>query len=72
MESNSSIAETLKTIQENIQAAVKESKFHQTVRLVAASKFKNVEHILEAYNAGIRDFGENYVDEMLEKSPQVK
>jgi len=72
MESNSHIATTLKTIQDNIQAALKESKFSQNVRIVGASKFKTVEHILEAYNCGIKDFGENYVEEMVEKAAQVK
>jgi uncharacterized pyridoxal phosphate-containing UPF0001 family protein len=31
------------------------------VRLVAVSKTKPVEALQEAYNAGQRDFGENYV-----------
>jgi PLP dependent protein len=36
-------------------------------RLVAVSKTKSVEEILELYNLGQRDFGENYVQELLEK-----
>jgi pyridoxal phosphate enzyme (YggS family) len=39
----------------------------ETVRLVAVSKTKPVEAIREAYAAGQRDFGENYVQEMAEK-----
>ena len=35
--------------------------------LVAVSKFKSVENILEAYEAGCRDFGENYVQELVDK-----
>ena len=35
--------------------------------LVAVSKTKSNEMILEAYNLGIRDFGENYVQELIKK-----
>ena len=37
-------------------------------RLVAVSKTKPVEMIIEAYEAGHRDFGENYIQEIDEKS----
>lgn len=40
-------------------------------RLVAVSKTKPVSAIQEAYDAGHRDFGENYVQEMVEKAPQL-
>ncbi|HXB29625.1 MAG TPA: YggS family pyridoxal phosphate-dependent enzyme [Puia sp.] len=36
-------------------------------RLVAVSKTKSVEEIRELYNQGQRDFGENYVQELMEK-----
>ena len=35
--------------------------------LVAVSKTKSIEEILDAYNLGIRDFGENYVQELISK-----
>ena len=35
------------------------------------SKTKPVEAILNAYDAGQKTFGENYVDELVEKCPQV-
>ena len=35
--------------------------------IIAVSKTKPVEDILEAYEMGIRDFGENYVQELVEK-----
>ena len=35
--------------------------------LVAVSKTKTNEDIMEAYNLGIRDFGENYVQELITK-----
>ena len=40
-----------------------------TVQLVAVSKFKPVEDILEAYQAGQRDFGENRPQELAAKAP---
>jgi len=39
-----------------------------TVRLVAVSKFKPAEAVRAAYDCGQRDFGENYVQEVVEKS----
>src|SRR5258708_11789601 len=40
-------------------------------RLVAVSKTKSVEDILTLYRLGQRDFGENYVQELLEKQPRL-
>jgi pyridoxal phosphate enzyme (YggS family) len=41
------------------------------VTLIAVSKTKPVSDILEAYNAGQRHFGENKVQEMMDKYPQL-
>jgi pyridoxal phosphate enzyme (YggS family) len=41
------------------------------VTLVAVSKTKPVSDLMEAYNAGQRIFGENYVQELVEKQPQL-
>ena len=41
------------------------------VTLVAVSKTRSVAEILELYNAGQRDFGENYVQELVEKASQL-
>ena len=43
----------------------------KNVTLVAVSKTKPVEDILELYNLGQRDFGENYVQELIEKEKQL-
>jgi hypothetical protein len=45
------------------------SQIPSGVTLVAVSKTHSVEDILEAYNAGIRDFAENKVQELLAKQP---
>jgi pyridoxal phosphate enzyme (YggS family) len=42
-----------------------------SVTLVAVSKTKPVTDIRALYDAGQRDFGENYVQELLEKAPQL-
>lgn len=41
------------------------------VRLVAVSKTKPISDLQEAYEAGVRDFGENKVQEMCEKKPHL-
>jgi len=43
----------------------------KNVTLVAVSKTKPVEDILKLYNLGQRDFGENYVQELVEKYEQL-
>lgn len=41
------------------------------VTLVAVSKTKPVEMLMEAYNAGFKRFGENYVQELTDKHEQM-
>jgi len=41
------------------------------VTLVAVSKTKSVEEILDLYHLGHKDFGENYVQEMAEKAARL-
>lgn len=43
----------------------------ENVQLVAVSKTKPVDDIKALYNAGQRDFGENYVQEITEKQPAL-
>ena len=43
----------------------------EEVTLIAVSKTKPVEMIREAYEAGVRDFGENKVQELMDKIPQL-
>lgn len=47
------------------------SELPEGVRLVAVSKFKPAADIREAYEAGQRDFGENYVQELVNKSEEL-
>lgn len=43
----------------------------KNITLVAVSKTKSVEAIKELYDLGQRDFGENYVQELVEKQQQL-
>ncbi|OQX98953.1 MAG: YggS family pyridoxal phosphate enzyme [Bacteroidetes bacterium 4572_128] len=44
-----------------------QNKFSKKIKLVAVSKTKSNEMILEAYNSGQRDFGENKIQELKKK-----
>jgi pyridoxal phosphate enzyme (YggS family) len=46
-------------------------KLPNNVKLIAVSKTKSVADILQVYNQGLRDFGENYLQESLIKIPQL-
>ena len=66
------IRENLNTVQENIRHACKRvGRPPEDVTLIAVSKTKPVEMIMEAYEAGNRDFGENKVQELMDKIPQL-
>ena len=56
-------------IKENI--AHLKSQIPLSVTLVAVSKTKPKELILEAYTAGQKDFGENYVQELVDKEKEL-
>lgn len=57
------------SISENIKHIKAQLPKHVT--LIAVSKTKPNEMLLEAYNAGQRDFGENYVQELVDKEAQL-
>lgn len=61
------IKENLNEVLSIIEDAKKGSPYHQDVTLVAVSKTHPAEDIQEAYDAGIRDFGENKVQELMSK-----
>src|SRR5687768_4418045 len=65
-----SIAENLEELRSRISGACRaHGRSPQTVRLVAVSKTFPPASIAEAWAAGQRDFGENYLQEALEKQP---
>ncbi len=69
---SSSIASNLERIRERIaRAAVRSDRRPEEVVLVAAAKTQPVEAIREAYDAGVRAFGENRVQEWEAKQPAL-
>lgn len=62
------VKENLKEVNNRILAACKRAgRNPEEVTLIAVSKTKPASMISEAYSAGIRDFGENKVQELCEK-----
>jgi pyridoxal phosphate enzyme (YggS family) len=68
----SSVAEGLARVRERIARAASAAQRDPTeVRLVAVSKTKPSSAIREAYEAGQRDFGENYAQELAQKADEL-
>jgi len=64
--------ESIKDNIKKVQSKINSSKKNKDVKLVAVSKKKSWQEILEAYENGISDFGENYLQESLEKITRLK
>ena len=68
----STIAENIAKVGERIRAAAQASgRDLDHIGLLAVSKTKPAVAVREAYAAGIRDFGENYLQEALEKQAEL-
>lgn len=66
------VEENLIQVRENIKkACVRAGRNPEEVTLIAVSKTKPVCKIEEAYAAHCRDFGENKVQEIMDKEPQL-
>lgn len=66
------VADNLEKVKENIaEACRKAGRDPGEVTLIAVSKTKPVELLREAYDAGARCFGENKVQEIMDKYPQL-
>lgn len=62
------IKENIQEVKKHIDnAIVKGNRDPQDVTLIAVSKTKPADMLKEAYDAGMRDFGENKVQEIMEK-----
>ena len=67
-----SVAENIKNVRERLNAAcLRAGRDPKEVTLISVSKTKPVSMLMEAYEAGERDFGENKVQEITEKRPQI-
>lgn len=66
------LCENLKKVEDNVDAAFRKAgRSRDEVTLIAVSKTKPVEMLSTIYNQGIRDFGENKVQEMCDKMEQL-
>jgi pyridoxal phosphate enzyme (YggS family) len=72
MLSDNDIATRLQTVRERIDAATRRSRRDaSSIRLVLASKMQPASAIRAAWQAGARDFGENYVQEAVSKRAEL-
>ncbi|MGH8332730.1 MAG: YggS family pyridoxal phosphate-dependent enzyme [Pseudomonas sp.] len=68
----STIADNILQVSSRIQAATQAAHRNEhSVQLLAVSKTKPAEALREAYAAGLRDFGENYLQEALSKQLEL-
>ena len=66
------ITENLEQVRKNIEEACRAvNRDPGEVTLISVSKTKPVSMLQEAYDAGSRDFGENKVQEIMDKYPQL-
>ncbi len=66
------IKENINVVKDNIEKAChKTGRNVSDVNLIAVSKTKPIEALMEAYDAGCRDFGENKVQELTYKYEQL-
>jgi len=69
---NVMIKENLQSVETRIQAACERAgRKREEVTLLSVSKTKPVELLQEAYDCGIREFGENKVQEICDKMPKL-
>ncbi|MCX4026677.1 YggS family pyridoxal phosphate-dependent enzyme [Endozoicomonas sp. SM1973] len=66
------IANNLDSVRQQIAKAAATSSYKQQVKLLAVSKTKPAELIRSAYEAGQTEFGENYLQEALDKQKHLQ
>jgi pyridoxal phosphate enzyme (YggS family) len=66
------VSDNLKAVEERIQAACdRAGRERSSVKLLCVTKTKPIELLQEAYDAGQREFGENKVQEIVWKRPEL-
>ena len=65
------LPERVAEIRGRVDAAVQRGGHGQAVRLIAVTKMHGADAVDAAWDAGVRDVGENKVQEALDKQPQV-
>ncbi len=62
------LEEQLRVIDSELDGAISQHK----VKLIAVTKYASDEEVLEAYNLGLRDFGESYIIPALQRRERLK
>ena len=71
-EQSKTLAKNYNAVKENIKKACEQAgRLQEEVTLLAVSKTKPVDMLMDVYHAGARDFGENKVQELVDKIPQL-
>ena len=66
------LKQRLEAVEERIDAACRRSgRKRSDITLVAVTKIFPASVVKEAYEIGLRDFGENYVQEFAGKAPEL-
>ncbi|HJE02191.1 MAG TPA: YggS family pyridoxal phosphate-dependent enzyme [Staphylococcus auricularis] len=65
------VKENLTTIQQQIQAATEKGQQQTEPNVIAVTKYVTMERAKEAYDAGLRHFGENRVEGFIEKQDKL-
>lgn len=67
-----SITEKLKNIEYKIEETLRKNNISHSVKILAATKKQSLKTLLEAFQAGVRIFGENYLQEAMLKQKQFE
>ncbi|MBF0747729.1 YggS family pyridoxal phosphate enzyme, partial [Gemella sp. 19428wG2_WT2a] len=57
-----SVKENLVDIESQIRNSTKESSFETSPQVIVVTKYVTIDRAIEAYQAGLRNFGENRIE----------
>ena len=66
-----SVKENLVDIVSQIRNTTKESSFETSPQVIVVTKYVTIDRAIEAYQAGLRNFGENRIEGFIEKKKQL-
>ncbi|MCD2477486.1 YggS family pyridoxal phosphate-dependent enzyme [Mammaliicoccus lentus] len=66
-----SVKENLVDIESQIRNSTKESYFETSPQVIVVTKYVTIDRAIEAYQAGLRNFGENRIEGFIEKKKQL-
>ncbi|WP_239724724.1 MULTISPECIES: YggS family pyridoxal phosphate-dependent enzyme [unclassified Mammaliicoccus] len=66
-----SVKENLVDIESQIHNSTKESSFETSPQVIVVTKYVTIDRAIEAYQAGLRNFGENRIEGFIEKKKQL-